>query len=193
MKLKGLIISCICLLAAFSAAQRAVIPTASIGRVAEIWKFADARMSRQADRWFDKGDFPRVVQLLKVRHMINTKNYERVTDLGWMLRNLERHDEELALYVAYRMSAVEKDPDAAFPEANWYFERKLYAKVPPLLEPTLKQNPHPNSFRLLALSYERQGMLESAKKTWQTYIQGHPNDEQAKRNLERVVKKMSGK
>lgn len=181
------------LVCAFAGAQRAVVPSKSLGRIAEIWKHADARMQRQADRWFDTGDFPRVVQLLKVRHMINAKNYERVTDLGWMLRNLERFDEELALYVAYRMAAQENDPDAAFPEANWYFERKLYAKVPPLLEPTIKQNPHPNTYRLLALAYERQTMLESAKRTWQAYLVNHPNDAQAKRNLERIVKKMSGK
>ncbi|MCE9558095.1 MAG: hypothetical protein K8R88_04020 [Armatimonadetes bacterium] len=180
--------------AAMGVASRQSTPSVpTLVRVAAIWKAADERMERQTDRWFNRGDFPRVSQLLRIRLFVDRDNYERVTDLGWMLKSLERYDEELALYVAYRMTNADKDPDAAFPEANFYFERKMYAKVPPLLEPTLKQNPHRNSYRIMALSYEKQGMFESAKRVWVAMLARFPDDGQGKVNLERVERALAKK
>lgn len=161
-------------------------------RLKRIMDLADVRLSTQADTWFTDGDYPRAVSILRYRAALDPKNYEIHTDLGWMLENIERWSEALAVYIKFR-KANPSDPDAGLPEANFYYLKKAYAKVPPLMEEAIKKQPHPNAFRILAGSYERMGLLEDAKRVWDRYIGLHPNDAQAKVNRERVIKKISGK
>ena len=97
--------------------------------------------------------------------------------------------EALALYVEYRKTNP-MQIGSSFPEANFYFQHKAYAKVPGLLEPRIGKLSDPNSYRLLAHSYERLGMLTDAKRIWEAYIVRAPEDAPAKNNLERVSKKL---
>lgn len=154
-----------------------------------IWDVAHNRFVDQLDYWFEDGDFPRCVQLLKVMSDLNPTDYEIATDLGWMLENIEMPDEALAVYVRFRKQNP-KDADASFPEANFYYKQKLYAKVPALLEPTLAMKPHGNSYRILAHSYEKMGQLADSKRVWAAYVRSNPSDETAKANLRRVEGKL---
>ncbi len=160
-------------------------------RVNQIWEMADSRASQIMDIWFKDGEFPKCIQILKFRAEIFPDNYEIYTDLGWMQENTEHYDEALATYVRFKKQNAQ-NPDAPYPEAQFYFIKKLYAKVPPLLEPTLDAKPHPDSFRILAHSYERMGLLEDSKRIWTKYLSINPNDDAAKNNLTRVEKKMRG-
>lgn len=148
------------------------------------------RFTTQLDFWYEEGDFPRCIELLKLIYKQDPTDFEAATDLGWMLGNVERYDEELATYIGFR-KANPKMPDAPFPEANFYFSKKLYSKVIPLLAPSLKLKPHGNSYRILAHSYERMGLLTDSKKTWNTYLASNPTDETAKANLRRVEGKIA--
>lgn len=159
-------------------------------RVSQIWAATEERLTRQNDYWFDKGEFPRAVQLLKFHYEIDKKNGEIATNLGWMLENIEQKDAALAIYIDYRKQNP-GNPDAAWPEANFYFRGRAYAKVPPLLEPTLKKRPHPNSYRTLAHSYDRLNMLSDSKRVWELLVAHHPQDSAAKVNLQRVLKKLN--
>jgi len=82
------------------------------------------------------------------------------------------------------------DPDGALPEATFYFNRKLWAKVPPLMETAIKGKCHPNAFRILARSYEKQNMLTDAARVYKALAVRDPNDGQAKANLKRVEDKL---
>jgi hypothetical protein len=84
-----------------------------------------------------------------------------------------------------------QDPDAAFPEANFYFMKKAFAKVPVLLEPAIVKKPHPNSYRILAHAYDRLKMYGDSKRVWQLYLKRFPDDGAAKQNLKRVSDKLS--
>jgi tetratricopeptide (TPR) repeat protein len=167
----------------------AATTTALADNEAAIWGVALDRVNRQLDYWFEDGDFPATVQLLRLQAEIQPQDYEVATNLGWMLENIERYDEALAVYVRFRR-ANPKAPDSPFPEANFYFRRRAYAKVIPLLEPSLDLRPHANSFRLLAHSYERMDLLTDSERVWKRYIGLAPDDDPAKRNLERVQAKM---
>lgn len=168
-------------------AQPQPIPSVpNFGHVAEIWRVADQRLERQGDRWFAKGDFPRAAQILLIRSELYPDNYDRITDLGFMYKNLEMRAEELAVYVQFRNRMLAKDPDAAFPEANFYNEMKMFAKVIPLIEPTLPRHPHANSYRILARAYEKTGAIHQAIRVLQLLISTYPSDAQAKVNLERL-------
>lgn len=158
-------------------------------RVDAILDAVNSRLAYQTDIWFDGGDFPRVVQLLRIHYGLEPGNYEVATNLGWMLENVEQWNEALAVYVRFRKMNP-KDPDATYPEANFYFQKKAYAKVPALLEPSLEKLPHPNSYRILAHSFERMKMFGDSKRIWQKYLKRFPNDQAAKANLKRVEGKV---
>jgi tetratricopeptide (TPR) repeat protein len=160
-------------------------------RMNAIWGAVRERVDRQNDKWFDDGDYPRCIQALLIAQPLFPSDYEIATSLGWLLESIQVPDQALAVYSRYRKDNP-NDADAAEPEATFYFKRKAYAKVPPLLEPTLNaaKRPHPNSFRILAHAYERLGQLRDSKRIWELYLESAPNDEAAKRNLSRVVGKI---
>ena len=160
-------------------------------RLNSIWDAVHDRLTRQSDAWFKQGDYPRVVQLLRFDYSLNPSDYDTATNLGWMLENIEQWDAALAVYIQLRTSNPNV-PDDAWPEANYYYMKKAYAKVPPILEPTIKNHPHPNTFRTLAHAYEKMNMLADSKRIWQQYLTKNPNDGPAKANLDRVTKKLAG-
>lgn len=160
-------------------------------RTSKIWEIADNRSVLISDIWFKDGEFPKCIQLLKFRAELWPSDYEVYTDLGWMQENIHHWDEALATYVRYRVQNP-ANKEAPYPEAQFYFLKKAYAKVPPLLEPTLAAKPHPDTFRILAHSYERMGLLTDSLRVWKQYIAFSPNDDAAKNNLVRVESKMKG-
>ncbi len=155
-----------------------------------IWDTVHNRFVDQLDYWFEDGDYPRCVQLLKVMSELDPDDYEIATDLGWMLENIEMDAEALSVYVRFRKENV-KDADATFPEANYYYKQGLFAKVPSLLEGSLPLKPHANSWRILAHSYEKMGQLSDSKRIWTGYLKLNPDDGPAKVNLKRVEGKLS--
>lgn len=194
--MKPLILVTAATLAAFGFAgtpgARAAKKTQGTGaktRVDTIMGFANDRMSTQIDAMFDDGDFPAVISLLRVQAEAYPSNYDVWTNLGWMQENVQAYDSALATYVRYRRQN-EQDPDAALPEATYYYNRRLYAKVPPLMEPAIKGKCHPNAFRILARSYEKQDMLNDAARVYKALTVRDPNDGAAKANLKRVEGKL---
>jgi len=157
-----------------------------------IWNTAHNRIVPQMNNWFNDGDFPRCIQLLRIMHDLDPHDYTTTTDLGWMLGNVELPDQELELYQEYRQ-AYPKDPEAAYPEGQFYFLKKQYAKVPGIIAPTLELKPHPNSYRILAHSYESLGKLAEAKAVWEKLIADYPHEQAiatSRLNLKRVEQKL---
>jgi tetratricopeptide (TPR) repeat protein len=162
-------------------------------RVDLIWNHAADRLNQQTDVWFDDGDFPRVINLCRLMYGLYPDDFEVATNLGWMLENIELWDQALAVYIQFRTENP-KNPDAAYPEASFYFRKKAYQKVPMLLEPTLKMatHPHSNNYRTLAHSYEKLNLLADSQRVWKQLLSVDPRDEAAKQNLARVEKKLRG-
>jgi len=161
-------------------------------RMSRIWSSIDDRLDRQSDYWFENGDFPRVIQLLRMRCEFHPHDSDLATNLGWMYGNIERYDDELAAYRRYAKRNP-ADPDALLPVAEFFFSKKMYDKVPPLLEPTLPRKPQPNAFRILAHAYEKMGKWEQARVVWEKLLVLTPDDLAAKANLAKVKKKLSAK
>lgn len=147
------------------------------------------QLSVQNDFWFDNGDFPRVIELFRFAYELEPSDYEIATNLGWMLENVENYGEALVTYQRFRRENP-KDPDAAFPEANFYFFHKAYNKVPPILEPTIKHRPQPNNYRVLAHSYDRMGMVVDCVRVWNLYVKDYPGDLKGIANLKRAKEKL---
>ena len=151
---------------------------------------AHNRLGQQTSIWFEDGDFPKVVELLKYQHELFPNDYETATNLGWMQENIERYDDARATYLTYQKRNP-NDPDNALPIAQHYFIKRQYDKVVPILENAVKTKSHPNMFRMLAHSYERTGNLKKSLEMWDKYIKLQPNDAPAKVNRKRVVEKLA--
>jgi tetratricopeptide (TPR) repeat protein len=149
------------------------------------------RVGAEKDALFDDGEFPSAIQILQWEVIWRPFDYQTVTDLGWMFGNIERFDLELATYVRYR-EAYPKVAEAFYPEAEFYFKKRIYKQVVTLLEPTLafKEKPHPNSYRLLAHSYDRLGLHKESLAVWELYLKLNPNDAAAKVNRDKVKLKL---
>jgi predicted Zn-dependent protease len=150
-------------------------------------------MDQQMDVWFDDGDYPAAIQMLRVTAEARPKDYDTITNLGWMLENIEEWDAAEAVYKRYERENV-SDPDGALPIADYYFRRKKYEPIPALLSPKIAmgKKPHPNVYRILAHAYEKTGKLAESQQTWKAYIALAPGDLTAKVNLNRVEKKLAG-
>lgn len=162
-------------------------------RTETILRLMRERASQQHDVWFELGDFPRAVASLKILHEVFPHDYALETDLGWMQENVEQYGDAIGTYIAYR-KAWPDDPEAYFPEAQFYFNEHLYAKVPPVLEPSLKlaTRPHANSYRILASAYERMGLYADSLRIWDLYLSFTKDDPQAKLNRAKVERKRKG-
>ncbi|CAN5657618.1 hypothetical protein BH11ARM2_BH11ARM2_16470 [soil metagenome] len=165
-------------------------------RIDAIWDSTYNRLNTQLDIWFSDGDFPKCISLLKSQYVIWPKDYEVATNLGWMEENVEDIDGAIQTYQRYRLENP-KDPDAALPEAQMYFNRGRFKRDPDgfakairLLEPAVGSPAHPNVYRILASSYERTGKFEESLRVWKVYLDKHPDDLAGKKNMERVEKKL---
>jgi len=158
-------------------------------RIDAIWGVVSSRITHQSDVWFDSGDFSVCVNILRFMAQANPGDFNDATNLGWMLENTDQVDQAVAEYARYQRENPHtgKGP---FPLAYFYFYHKAFAKVPPLLEPTLPLNPESNNYRLLAHAYDRLGMLNDSVRVWQALIARHPEDLPAKKNLAQVQSKL---
>lgn len=147
------------------------------------------RTMADVDYWYDRGDFPRCIQLLRVHTTIFPEDYDAVRDLGLLLESTEQKAAALAAYIAYRRNNP-SDPDGGLLEAFFYMRMKTYAKVPPLLEPYINRQPHPNVYRQLAHAYEKLEMLTDAQRVWKALIEAAPNEPGVQVNLNRVEKQL---
>jgi tetratricopeptide (TPR) repeat protein len=161
-------------------------------RSAEIWDHIDSRLIRELDYQFEDGNFPFVVDLLRVQLAYEPNNYETFTNLGWMLENIEREAEAEQMYADLR-SQFPKNAEAAYPLGFFYYMKKRYAECIEVLEPTLSARPapHKNTFIILAKSYERLSKFKEALRIWELQLKNNPGDGSTKVNIDRVKKKIN--
>ena len=62
------------------------------------------RMVEQQDGWFHDGDFPAIISALRYQADAWPFDEESNSNLGWMLGNIERKDEEIATYMKFALT-----------------------------------------------------------------------------------------
>lgn len=158
-------------------------------RVDEIWTHATNRLADQLDQTFEDGDFPFVISMLRVSFADEPKNYDVATNLGWMLENVREWRQAEDFYKQF-LADNPGNPEAAYPLGFFYYMRKQHVDAIKVLEPTLKNAVHPNTYRVLAKCYEREKKYSEAIRVWELQIKKWPSDLPAKANIDRVKKKM---
>lgn len=156
---------------------------------AEIFGAMDNRLQLQRQAWFDAGRFPVTAQILEFEVLFFPHDYDRVTSLGWMYGNMEMTDEEIRVYNWYRKT-FPNDAEAHYPAGEFYFRRREYEKVIPIILPSLslKNKPHGNSYRILANAYDRLKKYKESMDIWNQFLKIEPNDPTALRNRDKVKK-----
>lgn len=162
---------------------------ASKARLDEIWDHIDNRFVTQSDVWYKLGEFPLCIALLRVQSAYSPDDYDIVTNLGWMLENIEQYDESRAVYLDFG-NRHPNDGDAMYFLGLSYYTKKEYANVIKVLEPTLVKKPGPNTYRTLARSYELIKKPAEAIRIWELQLKRFPNDPAAVANIKRVKAKM---
>lgn len=179
-----------------------VVPKAKHGvrkdkdsRVDAIWARVENRISDQTNIWFKEGDYPAAINLLRFLNSEDPAEYDYAWSLGWMLENDNQYDQALVVYVRFKKDNP-NDKDSPFLEAYFYFMKKAYARVIPLLSPTIDSRPQRNAYSVLAHSYEKLNMLPDAIKVWKKLLADYPKDLAGPPNLAKdeklVAKQNSG-
>lgn len=159
--------------------------------VNEIVLSARNRISQNNDVWFRDGEFLPVIQSQNVLAEVNPHDEESWSNLEWMYFNISSIDMQWLVCRRFRQQNLNY-ADGPYYEAKLFYFNKSYAKVPALLEPSLKMTPPPdgNVFRFLAHSYEKMGYYEDSLRVWDMYLKGNPKDSQAQKNRDKVAKSL---
>ncbi|CAN1498378.1 hypothetical protein MCEMSE15_00413 [Fimbriimonadaceae bacterium] len=150
------------------------------------------RLNQQADIWFKDGDYPKIIQMLKIQNGFDPADYEAATNLGWLLESIEKADEATEVYDRYALLNP-NDPDAALPRAQQHFLKRRWKEAAAAGEKFLTAKAHPNLWRIVANSYERLDEFKKSRGIWERYLKLHPNDASAKARLATVKKKEAEK
>ena len=162
----------------------------SKARLDEIWGHIDNRLINQSDIWYEDGEFPNCVSLLRVQHAYSPDDQDVMTSLGWMLENIELMDEARLVYKEFSDRNPEKG-DAVFPLAFSYYNAKEWDNAIRVLEPSLSKNASPNTYRILAKCYERKKMYKDAIRIWELELKKFPDEPTAVANIKRVKAKIA--
>ncbi len=149
------------------------------------------RMSQINDAWFHDGEYLPIIQSQYVLSQLNIHDEETWSNLAWMCQNTEQYDAQLA--IVHKFSRLNSTyADGPYYEAQFYYLKKAFAKIPALLEPAIKLSPRPddNAYRFLAHSYEKLGYLEDALRIWDMYIKLNPKDRVAVANRKKIQSKI---
>ncbi len=158
----------------------------------DIVRATRARVEAENDVAFQDGQFPTVIQGLRVSCELEPSDGDAWSNLVWMLGNVEDHGGAWAIAARFhRLNST--NPDSSYLLAEWLFRRRAFGQVPALLEPAVAATPppHPNSFRYLAHAYDRLGFFEDSVRVWELLIKLNPDDAPAKANRDRVRAKLS--
>ena len=162
-------------------------------RVEEIMVYVDARADAETDGFFGLGDYPKAIQLQRIRYECRPWDGGLASDLVWMLGNVEYDAERLAVAIRFKNENPE-DPDRGLFEAQAYWEWKMYARIPAVLEEDILQTPapHRNVFSLLSNAYSRLGYDKDVVRVLDVALRAYPNDGAFVRNRARAIQRMGG-
>ncbi len=174
-----------------TAVDRFAAPSES-SRKAAILSAINLRLGNQQNMWFKNGRFPTVVQSLRIQYDFNPHSNDIATNLGWMMENIHLYSEALDVYRQYRLENS-SNPDASFPEGFFYFRMKRYNDEIRLFEKAINSKPHPgpNTYRILAHTYDRLKRFKDALRVYDAYLAWSPNDLAAIANVKRVKAEMA--
>lgn len=158
---------------------------AAQGRSAEMNRAYDREMDRLIDKYFHEGNFEKATKLLETYAKQHPDDVDISANLAWMYFNLG--NDAASMLESHRF--VRDNPRnerGKIQLAQQYFTRKLYTRVPAILEPIMAGTRQINAFAMLGRAYEEIGMLKSALRVNEHRLKVYPDDATAKHNVEKL-------
>ncbi|MDQ2985220.1 MAG: hypothetical protein M3R13_00695 [Armatimonadota bacterium] len=155
------------------------------GRVDEMKAGYDREMDVLIDRYFHEGNYEKVAELLTVYAKQHPDDAVISNNLAWMLFNTGKESASIVESLRF-VRDNPKDETGRIQLAQQFFTRKLFNRVPAILEPLIGTTKVNNAFVMLGRSYEELGMLKSALRVHEARAKLFPNDGSAKKNIEKV-------
>jgi hypothetical protein len=165
--------------------------TAQQDRTASMWSGIGDALTKRADELYHSGEWESCVPILKMLRSMYPDDESVASDLVFMLKNNDRKDEALKEAIRYR-NEHPKSVSAANDLALIYFQEKLYARIPPVLEPFVKISSNIESFTMLGRSYEELGLPGEALRIWSERAKRLPSDPISKKNVDRLRRQVGG-
>lgn len=154
-------------------------------RAHKIYEEYENNLITLSDRYFHDGQFHEVISILRLRMGMNPSDEQLVGDLVWMLRNVDDYEQAYWLTISFKKDNP-NSLGAIMTEAQFYQVLKLWSKIPPILEPVCISSGNRNAYVLLAGAYEYMGMYSEALRVQNARLQEFPDDEAAKRNIQKL-------
>jgi tetratricopeptide (TPR) repeat protein len=172
---------------AFIVALALLVPLFAFGqtRIDELKAGYDREMDALIDRYYHEGNYPKVTELLRVYAKQHPDDDVISNNLAWMYFNIGKEPESMLESLRF-VRDNPKNENGRIQLAQQYFTRKLFARVPRVLEPIMAATKHPYAFVMLGRAYEELGMLKSALRIHEARVKMFPDDESGKKNLEKV-------
>lgn len=124
------------------------------------------RIEYRKDFLFHDGQYWECIGLLWAQQGMYPGDGEINSTLAWMYGNVERQDLAYTTISRFR-NEFPTDETGALTEAEWCNRRKLYTRVPPILEPVIQKATGLGVFVLLERAYMEMGLWHEALRVLQ--------------------------
>ncbi|MFN8138242.1 MAG: hypothetical protein U0R49_00425 [Fimbriimonadales bacterium] len=130
-------------------------------RAAKIYSRLFDKLEYRKDFLFHDGLYWECIGILQAQLGIFPRDGELNSTLVWMYGNVERQDMAYTEAVRFH-SLFPNELTGALTEAEWCSKRKLWTRIPPILERVIANSNILGEFVLLARAYEEMGLLNEA-------------------------------
>jgi len=168
-----------------SFAAEATPPTRSSQVIQAIYDRVLEDLEVRNDRHWHNGEFAAHVRISRLMAELCPTCEDVYTNGAWLMESLERHDEATAFY-ELGLSRNPKSCDMHYDFAQFLFRHDRASEALPHARESVRLSCTWHSWHLLAHIYEHLGRRDDAIKTWKDAIKRFPDDDVAKRNLERL-------
>jgi tetratricopeptide (TPR) repeat protein len=151
-------------------------------RTAQTRDFLLDRIAEQIDTYWHAGKWDECMRLLRQDIEIDPSDTEAYTDLGWVLANLNRDAEAVAVYEA-GIAANPKSFDIPHHFGMFYSRRKKYEQAIEQFRVAIKKGAPQTWQHMLPDTLEIVGRKQEALDQWRELLKRFPNDPIAKQHI----------
>jgi tetratricopeptide (TPR) repeat protein len=137
------------------------------------------------DYYWHEGRYEDQVGICRLVRSLDPGYAEAYSSGAWLLENLGRDDEALALY-REGARAVPNDWHTHHDLGYFYYQHKRYPEAIESLKKAVALGPPAFVWHILAHSYNKSGDREQAIATWRRCLKLYPDDGAAQANLRRL-------
>ena len=155
------------------------------GRVDEMKAGYDREIDVLIDRYYHEGNYEKVAELLQVYAKQHPDDDVISNNLAWMYFNIGKEQESMLESLRFFRDNPQNE-NGRLQLAQQYFTRRLFARLPRILEPIIAKTKNQTAFVMLGRSYEELRMLKSALRVHEARVKLFPDDASGKKNLDKV-------